>query len=81
MFNYIVNIIKKYKKYVRIDIILFFFLIKFFEFLFFLVYLKLFGYRKGLKGVFIVSDILISILFLMLILKNVKIVIVLLKGI
>lgn len=57
MFNYIVNIIKKYKKYVRIDIILFFFLIKFFEFLFFLVYLKLFGYRKGLKGVFIVSDI------------------------
>lgn len=57
MFNYIVNIIKKYKKYVRIDVSVFIFLIKFFKFLYFLVYLKLFGYRKGLKGVFIVSDI------------------------
>lgn len=79
-FNYIANIIKKYKKYVRIDTTLSFFLIKLSEFSFSLVYPKLFGHRKGSKGVFTASDTQISILLLMSILKNYKTVTVLLKG-
>lgn len=79
-FNHIANIIKKYKKYVRIDTTLSFFLIKLSEFSFSLVYPKLFGHRKGSKGVFTASDTQISILLLMSILKNDKTVTVLLKG-
>lgn len=79
-FNYIANIIKKYKKYVRIDASVSFFLIKLSKFSYSLVYPKLFGHRKGSKGVFTASDTPISILLLMSILKNVKTVTVLLKG-
>lgn len=79
-FNHIANIIKKYKKYVRIDTTLSFFLIKLSEFSFSLVYPKLFGHRKGSKGVFTASDTPISILLLMSILKNYKTVTELLKG-
>lgn len=79
-FNHIANIIKKYKKYVRIDTTLSFFLIKLSEFSFSLVYPKLFGHRKGSKGVFTASDTKVSILLLMSILKNDKTVTVLLKG-
>lgn len=79
-FNHIANIIKKYKKHVRIDASLSFFLIKLSKFSYSLVYPKLFGHRKGSKGVFTASDTPISILLLMSILKNYKTVTVLLKG-